>query len=107
MVAVHGHEFDLARIACEEEVFKEPFGDGRLTGAWISASVRASKACCPRSSHRICTGAFIPDNDTDAVALAFSKYWEHSIPFAATRNNFLVVDDALDAAATLNQEYGP
>lgn len=41
-------------------------------------------------------------NATDAVELAFKKYGEHSIPLAATRDNYLiVVDDALDAATSL------
>ncbi|MFC8304846.1 DUF6036 family nucleotidyltransferase [Specibacter sp. NPDC057265] len=42
---------------------------------------------------------------TDAVDLAFSKYGEHSIPLAASRDNYvIVVDDALDAATTLGPE---
>ena len=41
----------------------------------------------------------------DAVDLAYDKYGEHSIPLAAGRDNYLiVVDDALDAAATLKPE---
>ena len=46
-------------------------------------------------------------NATDAVDLAFNKYGEHSIPLAASRDNYLIViDDALDAAATLALETG-
>ncbi|MBT2512201.1 hypothetical protein J7E82_01295 [Arthrobacter sp. ISL-30] len=41
----------------------------------------------------------------DAVDLAYNKYGDHSIPLAAGRDNYLiVVDDALDAAATLKPE---
>ncbi|MDP9905453.1 DUF6036 family nucleotidyltransferase [Arthrobacter bambusae] len=41
-------------------------------------------------------------NANDAVDLAYNKYGDHSIPLAAGRDNYLiVVDDALDAAATL------
>ena len=41
-------------------------------------------------------------NADDAVDLAYDKYGDHSIPLAAGRDNYLiVVDDALDAAATL------
>ena len=37
----------------------------------------------------------------DAVNLAFDKYGEHSVQLAASRNNYLiVVEDALEAAAT-------
>lgn len=44
-------------------------------------------------------------NAADAVDLAYGKYGEHSIPLAAGRDNYLiVVDDALDAAATLKPE---
>ena len=44
-------------------------------------------------------------NAADAVDLAYDKYGEHSIPLAAGRDNYLiVVDDALDAAATLKPE---
>lgn len=44
-------------------------------------------------------------NATDAVDLAFNKYGKHSIPLAASRDNYLiVVDDALDAATTLAPE---
>jgi hypothetical protein len=44
-------------------------------------------------------------NATDAVDLAYNKYGEHSIPLAAGRQNYLiVVDDALDAAASLKPE---
>ncbi|WP_427017301.1 helix-turn-helix domain-containing protein [Pseudarthrobacter sp. P1] len=44
-------------------------------------------------------------NAADAVNLAYNKYGEHSIPLAAGRENYLiVVDDALDAAATLTPE---
>ncbi len=44
-------------------------------------------------------------NANDAVDLAYNKYGEHSIPLAAGRENYLiVVDDALDAAATLKPE---
>lgn len=40
-----------------------------------------------------------------AVDLAFKTYGEHSIPLAATRDNYLiVVEDALDAATTLGPE---
>ncbi len=39
---------------------------------------------------------------TDAVNLAYEKYGHDSIPLAASRDNYLiVVDDALDAAATI------
>jgi hypothetical protein len=41
-------------------------------------------------------------NANDAVDIAYNKYGEHSIPLAAGRHNYLiVVDDALDAATTL------
>ena len=41
-------------------------------------------------------------NANHAVDLAYNKYGEHSIPLAAGRDNYLiVVDDALDAATTL------
>lgn len=44
-------------------------------------------------------------NANDAVDLAYDKYGEHSIPLAAGRDIYLiVVDDALDAAATLKPE---
>lgn len=44
-------------------------------------------------------------NAADAVDLAYDKYGEHSIPLAAGRDNYLiVVDDALDAATTLEPE---
>lgn len=44
-------------------------------------------------------------NATDAVNLAFKMYGNHSIPLAASRDNYLiVVDDALDAAETLGPE---
>ena len=43
----------------------------------------------------------------DAVDLAYDKYGDYSIPLAAGRDNYLiVVDDALDAAATLKPESG-
>jgi hypothetical protein len=43
----------------------------------------------------------------DAVALAYDKYGDHALPLAAGRDNYLiVVDDALDAAATLKPEPG-
>lgn len=46
-------------------------------------------------------------NAADAVDLAYDKYGEHSIPLAAGRENYLiVVDDALDAATTLQPETG-
>ena len=46
-------------------------------------------------------------NSTAAVDLAFNKYGEHSISLAASRDNYLIViDDALDAAATLAPETG-
>ena len=46
-------------------------------------------------------------NADDAVDLAYNKYGDHSIPLAAGRDNYLiVVDDALDAAATLKPESG-
>ncbi|MGY2746977.1 DUF6036 family nucleotidyltransferase [Pseudarthrobacter sp. O4] len=46
-------------------------------------------------------------NADDAVNLAYRKYGEHSIPLSAGRDNYLiVVDDALDAATTLNPEPG-
>ena len=41
-------------------------------------------------------------NADDAVDLAYNKYGNHAIPLAAGRDNYLiVVDDALDAATTL------
>ncbi|MHC6220585.1 hypothetical protein [Arthrobacter sp. MMS24-S77] len=41
-------------------------------------------------------------NADDAVDLTYNKYGDRSIPLAAGRDNYLiVVDDALDAAATL------
>ena len=44
-------------------------------------------------------------NAANAVDLAFSKYGEHSMPLAASRDNYLiVVDDALDAATRLEPE---
>jgi Nucleotidyltransferase of unknown function (DUF6036) len=44
-------------------------------------------------------------NAVDAIDLAFAKYGEHSIPLAASKENYLiVVDDALDAATTLGPE---
>lgn len=44
-------------------------------------------------------------NANDAVDLAYDKYGDHSIPLAAGRDNYLiVVDDALDAATTLDPE---
>jgi hypothetical protein len=44
-------------------------------------------------------------NASDAVDLAYNKYGEHSIPLSAGRDNYLiVVDDALDAATTLEPE---
>ena len=44
-------------------------------------------------------------NAADAVDLAYNKYGENSIPLAAGRDNYLiVVDDALDAATTLQSE---
>jgi len=44
-------------------------------------------------------------NAAEAVDLAYDKYGEHSIPLAAGRDNYLiVVDDALDAATTLQSE---
>ena len=44
-------------------------------------------------------------NAADAVDLAYDKYGEHSIPLAGGRENYLiVVDDALDAATTLQSE---
>jgi hypothetical protein len=44
-------------------------------------------------------------NANDAVDLAYDKYGHHSIPLAAGRDNYLiVVDDALDAAATLEAD---
>ncbi|WP_248760935.1 DUF6036 family nucleotidyltransferase [Pseudarthrobacter sp. SSS035] len=46
-------------------------------------------------------------NADDAVNLAYNKYGDHSIPLAAGRDNYLiVVDDALDAATTLEPESG-
>lgn len=46
-------------------------------------------------------------NANDAVDLAYNKYGDHSIPLAAGRDNYLiVVDDALDATATLKPETG-
>ncbi len=37
----------------------------------------------------------------DAVDLAYGKYGEHTVPLAAGRENYLIVDDdALDAAQT-------
>lgn len=46
-------------------------------------------------------------NANDAVDLAYNKYGHHSIPLAAGRDNYLiVVDDALDAATTLEPEPG-
>jgi hypothetical protein len=46
-------------------------------------------------------------NANDAVDLAYDKYGDHSIPLAAGRDNYLiVVDDALNAAATLKPESG-
>jgi hypothetical protein len=46
-------------------------------------------------------------NADDAVDLAYDKYGDYSIPLAAGRDNYLiVVDDALDAAATLKPESG-
>jgi hypothetical protein len=43
----------------------------------------------------------------DAVDLAYDKYGDHALPLAAGRDNYLiVVDDALDAAATLKPESG-
>ena len=47
-------------------------------------------------------------NANDAVDLAYDKYGEHSIPLAAGRDNYLiVVDDALDAATTLESKPEP
>lgn len=44
-------------------------------------------------------------NANDAVDLAYNKYGDHSIPLAAGRDNYLiVVDDALDAATTLEPD---
>ncbi|MBT2538729.1 DUF6036 family nucleotidyltransferase [Arthrobacter sp. ISL-69] len=44
-------------------------------------------------------------NAADAVDVAYNKYGHHSIPLAAGRDNYLiVVDDALDAAITLEPE---
>ncbi|MET3921429.1 hypothetical protein [Arthrobacter sp. UYEF20] len=44
-------------------------------------------------------------NANDAVDLAYDKYGPHSIPLAAGRDNYLiVVDDALDAATTLEAD---
>lgn len=44
-------------------------------------------------------------NAANAVDPAYDKYDEHSIPLAAGRGNYLiVVDDALDAATTLQSE---
>ncbi|UKA64420.1 hypothetical protein [Arthrobacter sp. FW306-04-A] len=44
-------------------------------------------------------------NANDAVDLAYNKYGDHSIPLAASRDNYLiVVDDALDAATTLEPD---
>jgi hypothetical protein len=44
-------------------------------------------------------------NADDAVDLAYNKYGNHSIPLAADRDNYLiVVDDALDAATTLEPD---
>lgn len=44
-------------------------------------------------------------NAADAVNLAYDKYGEHSVPLAAGRDNYLiVVDDALEAATTLQPE---
>ncbi|MFQ4149407.1 DUF6036 family nucleotidyltransferase [Arthrobacter sp. LAPM80] len=41
-------------------------------------------------------------NAIDAVDVAFNKYGDHSIPLAASRENYLiVVDDAFDAATSL------
>ena len=41
-------------------------------------------------------------NANDAVDLAYNKYGDHSIPLAAGRDNYhIFVDDALDAATTL------
>jgi hypothetical protein len=46
-------------------------------------------------------------NANDAVDLACNSYGENSIPLAAGRENYLVVvDDALDAATTLEPEGG-
>lgn len=44
-------------------------------------------------------------NANDAVDVAYDKYGHHAIPLAAGRDNYLiVVDDALDAATTLEPE---
>lgn len=46
-------------------------------------------------------------NAADAVDLAYDRYGQHSLPLAAGRENYLiVVDDALDAATTLQPETG-
>ncbi len=59
---------------------------------------------------------FIPDNatwvtleqidglTTDAADLAFDKYGDHSSPHAASRDNYLIVDD--DVATTLEPDSG-
>ncbi len=45
-------------------------------------------------------------NANNAVDVAYNKYGEHSIPLAASRDNYLiVVNDALDAAATLTPNH--
>ncbi len=45
-------------------------------------------------------------NITNAVDVAYNKYGEHSIPLAASRDNYLIVaNDALDAAATLTPNH--
>ena len=47
-------------------------------------------------------------NAAEAVDLAYDKYGEHSIPLPAGRENYLiVVDDALDAANTLESQKEP
>ena len=47
-------------------------------------------------------------NATEAVDVAFGKYGEYSIPRSASRDNYLiVVDDALDAATSLDSQPNP
>ncbi|AXJ11873.1 hypothetical protein CFN17_13410 [Arthrobacter sp. PM3] len=83
--------------------------DGLTIQAADTETLLAMKIAAERDKDTLDIARLLPKlnitNANDAVDLAYNKYGDHSVPMAAGRDNYLiVVDDALDAATTLEPD---
>lgn len=97
-------QFDAVQASPEGEAF--PAGITNFTAHRLDQPALAMKIAAERDKDTLDIARLLRQlnitNATDAVNLACDKYGEHSIPLAATRDNYLiVVDDAFDAEPSL------